>query len=95
MLDNNYLKKTDKKNEYILVKLAVCLMCFRPDEDNAKTGLLMVVLSLVFMNGQVMQDCKLTTFIVVIYSYKVLNSFMFDSSKICCVGCNLSYLNTK
>ncbi|XP_076095313.1 non-structural maintenance of chromosomes element 3 homolog isoform X1 [Mytilus galloprovincialis] len=30
-----------------------------PEEDNSKTGLLLVVLSLVFMNGEVMQDTHL------------------------------------
>lgn len=28
------------------------------EEDHAKTGLLMVILSAVFMNGEVMVDCK-------------------------------------
>lgn len=32
------------------------------EEDHAKTGLLMVVLSAVFMNGDVMVDCKGTCF---------------------------------
>ena len=59
---------------------------FRPEDDNSKTGLLLVVLSLIFMNGEIMQDSKLRYFNIIFFCIKYLPCLTFTADSTIKIG---------
>lgn len=64
-----------------------CFFLFCSDENTPKMGLLIVILSLIFMKGNVIKECRFHSYLIYPVSYIVSYAYCSPlSSRSCCLG---------